>query len=282
MAEKGLKSLDKTSFEVDHEKCIGCGKCTKVCAGNVVGGTVLSMEDGYPVLLRPDTFGWMDCWKCEHCIAACPTGAISMFGVGADDVLPKPSEAIKEDLPRLISYRRTCRAFRSDDVDKEIIDKMLFALQNAPTGGNEMNVDLTVVETNEFMQKIWEKTFSADIDYRRFPEGEPVANKNALTLYGAPHMLIAHKVAEERCRDERISDVNIATAYFELLCNAYGLGTVMTNYAITVLDRNKEVRAMLGIPEDHYIALIVGFGYPKYPYERGVSKDRHEFIHRFS
>ena len=273
--------LDRTLFHVDKEKCIGCGKCTKVCAGNVVGGSILTMKDGVPQLEAEDSFGWMQCWKCEHCIAVCPTGAISMFGVGADDVLPKPSEAIQEDLPRLISYRSTCRAFRSDDVDKEIIDRMLSALQNAPTGGNNMDVELTVVESNAFMQKLWEKAFSADIDYRRFPDGEPEVNRNALTLYGAPHMLIAHKFADEACRDERISDVNIATAYFELLCNANGLGTVMTNYSLTVLERNPEIRAMLGIPDDHYMSLIVGFGYPKYPYERGVQKDRSEYIHRF-
>ena len=273
--------LGKTQFAVDREKCIGCGKCTKVCVANVVGGSVLTMKDGYPYLETPDTFGWAACWKCEHCIAACPTGAISMFGVGAKDVLPKPSEAIKEDLTKLISFRRTCRAFRQEDVEKKIIDEILATLQNAPTGGNSMDVELTVVESRDFMQKIWDKAFSADIDYRRFPDFEVSANKFALSLYGAPHMLIAHKVAEERCRDERISDVNIATAYFELLCNAYGLGTVMTNYALTVLDKNKEVRAMLGIPEDHYMALVVGFGYPAYPYERGVLKDRSEFIHRF-
>ena len=272
--------LDKTQFRVDADKCIGCGKCTMVCAGNNVGGTVLTMRDGMPQLEQPDTFGWFACWKCEHCIAACPTGAISMFGVGAEDVLPRPSDAIMEDLPRLISFRRTCRAFRPENVDKAIIDRILDTLQNAPTGGNNMDVELTVVESREFMEKMWEKAFSAPIDYRRFPETEPEASRSALTLYGAPHLFIAHKVAEERCRDERISDVNIATAYFELLCNAFGLGTVMTNYALGVPEKNPEIRAMLGIPEDHYMALIVGFGYPMYPYERGVHKDRSGFIHR--
>ena len=33
-------------------------------------------------------------------------------------------------------------------------------------------------------------------------------------------------------------------------------------------------RHMLEIPEDHYMRLIVGFGYPEIPYVRGVQKDR--------
>lgn len=39
---------------------------------------------------------------------------------------------------------------------------------------------------------------------------------------------------------------------------------------------------MLGIPEDHYMGLIIGFGYPEIPYARGVQKDRSAKIHRFT
>lgn len=33
-------------------------------------------------------------------------------------------------------------------------------------------------------------------------------------------------------------------------------------------------RMMLNIPEDHYMGLIVGFGYPEICYARGVQKER--------
>jgi hypothetical protein len=41
-------------------------------------------------------------------------------------------------------------------------------------------------------------------------------------------------------------------------------------------------RKMLGIPEDHYMGLIIGFGYPEIVYSRGVQKDRNSKIHRFT
>lgn len=37
-----------------------------------------------------------------------------------------------------------------------------------------------------------------------------------------------------------------------------------------------EAREMPGIPESHYMKLIVGFGYPEIPYARGVQKGGHK------
>ena len=62
----------------------------------------------------------------------------------------------------------------------------------------------------------------------------------------------------------------IATAYFELLCNAHGLGAIIMSYSSEVLNElAPKVREMLGIPNDHYTGLIVGFGYPEIRYARG-------------
>ena len=38
---------------------------------------------------------------------------------------------------------------------------------------------------------------------------------------------------------------------------------------------------MLGVPPDHYMKLIVGFGHPEVPYARGVQKGQIK-IHRFT
>ena len=68
---------------------------------------------------------------------------------------------------------------------------------------------------------------------------------------------------------------NIAAAYFELLANAFGLGTIIMSYPADVLiELAPEAKKMLHIPQDHYMKLIVGFGYPEIPYARGVQKDR--------
>jgi hypothetical protein len=43
-----------------------------------------------------------------------------------------------------------------------------------------------------------------------------------------------------------------------------------------------QAREMLGIPQNHYTKLMVGFGYPEICYARGVQKDRSAKIHRYS
>ena len=59
--------------------------------------------------------------------------------------------------------------------------------------------------------------------------------------------------------------------------------TAIMSYPAEVLNELAPVaRDMLGIPRDHYTALLVGFGYPEIPYTRGVQKERTCKIHRYS
>ncbi|MBR3006414.1 MAG: 4Fe-4S dicluster domain-containing protein, partial [Erysipelotrichaceae bacterium] len=66
---------EKTHFKVDRSKCIKCSKCINTCAGMVIEKD----KDGYPYMKSFDRFGWRGCWKCQHCLAVCPQGAISIF-----------------------------------------------------------------------------------------------------------------------------------------------------------------------------------------------------------
>ena len=51
--------------------------------------------------------------------------------------------------------------------------------------------------------------------------------------------------------------------------------------AISIFGKTAEAREMLGIPQDHYMKLLVGFGYPEMPYARGVQKGRRK-VHRWA
>lgn len=76
----------KTHFKVDKSKCIGCGKCVNTCSG-----MVLSLgKEGYPQMRDFERFGWRGCWRCQHCLAVCPTGAISIFDKEPENSLPLP------------------------------------------------------------------------------------------------------------------------------------------------------------------------------------------------
>ena len=71
----------KTHFRLDKSKCTKCGKCIDTCSGMVIDFG----RDGYPEMKEFERFGWRGCWKCQHCLAVCPQGAISIFDKMPED-----------------------------------------------------------------------------------------------------------------------------------------------------------------------------------------------------
>ena len=115
----------KTNFQVDKSKCIQCGKCINTCSGLVLRWG----EDGYPEMKPFDRFGWKGCWRCQHCLAVCPQGAISIFGKRPENSLPPVPEEMGVYMERLVTNRRSCRRFLDKNVDSAVITSIL-SLQN--------------------------------------------------------------------------------------------------------------------------------------------------------
>ena len=284
---------EKTYFKVDPSKCIGCGKCVNVCSG-----MVLELKDGAPVMKPFERFGWRGCWRCQHCLAVCPQGAISIFGKKPEDSLPPPPPEMGEYMERLVVNRRSCRRFLDKNVEPKIITDILNAMAAAPTGGNAQGVEYTLIDDKDRVHEIWKAAYAkmdadakrhiythsfSDFYYGKMKESEKTVRKGDLLFCGAPHLFIAHERCVGKWAEDSKVNCNIATAYFELLCNAYGLGTIIMSYSAEVLNElAPEARAMLNIPKDHYTGLIVGFGYPEIVYARGVQKDRSRKLHRWS
>lgn len=284
----------KTHFTVDKDKCIKCGKCINVCSGMVVQFG----RDGYPEMKEFERFGWRGCWRCQHCLTVCPAGAVSIFHKDPDDSLPPPPQEMGGYMERLITNRRSCRRFLDKNVEPEIITSMLTAMSAAPTGGNAQGVEYTVIDDKDRVREIWEIAYPkmdsdakrhvythsfSDFYYGKMKESEKTVRKDDLLFCGAPHLFIAHERCAGKWAEDSKVNCNIATAYFELLCSAHGLGAIIMSYPAEVLNElAPQAREMLHIPRDHYIGLIVGFGYPEIPYARGVQKDRSSKIHRYT
>ncbi len=66
---------------VDDEKCIGCGRCMKICAHGVLAPKEVDEEDSakmFASVANPD-----DCIGCEACGRTCKKGAFSFESVMA-------------------------------------------------------------------------------------------------------------------------------------------------------------------------------------------------------
>lgn len=276
-------------FQVNKVKCIGCGLCVKVCPGGI-----LHLNEEHKCEMDDiDQFGWWGCWKCEHCLAVCPKGAISIFGKQPEDSLPPvKAGSAAPVLDALIMNRHSCRRFLKKDVDASVIDGMLQTLGNAPNGGNKQQVEFTLIDDRAQMEAFRrlayaemdrlasEGVYPAGFDrasYEDMKRWEKTVRPEML-FCGAPCLLIPHAPLG-RC--EPVEDVNIAAAYFELLCASRGLGCVMMSFPKDALRNMPEIKALLQIPETHYVGVMLGFGWPEIRYARGTQRVvGEERIHR--
>lgn len=277
------------NFVVDTEKCVGCGRCVKVCPGGI-----LSLNRAKkPEMAEFKEFGWNGCWKCEHCLDVCPTGAVSIFGHKPENSLPAADCEIAEPaMDSLIAGRHSCRRYKDKNVDISIINDMLERLADAPNGGNKQQVEFTLIDDKEQMKQFRQLAYSRMETLAAqgiYPEGfgkeafedmkrwEKTVRPDML-FCGAPHILIPHAPLG---RGEPIQDVVIAGTYFELLCASRGLGAVMLTFPLAVLEQMPDIKAMLKIPDNHYIGMMIGFGYPEIKYARGVQREMEKSrIHR--
>ena len=115
----------KARFAVDKTKCIKCGNCIDTCSGMVIEFG----SDGFPYMKEFERFGWRGCWRCQHCLAVCPVGAISIFGKKPEDSLPLPPAEMGEYMEQLVTSRRSCRRFLDKNVDPEVVTGILSAIE---------------------------------------------------------------------------------------------------------------------------------------------------------
>lgn len=280
--------MAETGFSVT-EQCIGCGRCVKVCPGGVLS---LGM-DGRPEMAAFEDFGWNGCWRCEHCMAVCPVGAIRIFGRDpAESLAPIQPNVATAVLDALIAGRHSCRRYQRRDVPTEVIGDMLSRLGNAPNGGNKQLVEFTLIDDMAEMDHL--RKIVSDEMWRLaaqgiYAEGFDQASYDDMKRWeatvrpdmlfcGAPHLLIPHAPLGQ---GEPRQDVLIVGTYFELLCASRGLGAVMMTFPLDVLNKMPEVKALLEIPEDHFVGMMIGFGYAEIPYARGSQRQVEDArIHR--
>lgn len=275
--------MSSFEFKVDRNLCIGCGRCVKSCSS-----TILSFdESGYPVMRKEadGVVGWGGCYRCQHCLAVCPVGAISIFGRDPKNSVLPAEAATPRQLEALMRNRRACRRYLDKNVPREEINEMLRLLENVPTGSNNQLLGFNVVYEKKEMDKfrkmvraeafrlaeegIYPGNFSKRA-WEKQVEWEPGRNPGDMFFVNAPHILVIHTL---RGKGQWQTDPVLAAAWFDLICASRGLGCIIMSYPVAALSRMPELEKMLQVPEENYYSLILGFGYPEIPYARGVQRE---------
>lgn len=269
-------------LKIDEELCIGCGDCAADCVHNI-----LELADGIPTIISG---GETNCLQCQHCLAVCPAGALSIMGLDPKNSLQLPADVPSSvQMENLIKSRRSTRQYRQGNIDAEILDKLLKIIAYAPTGMNRQKVLLTVINEIETMNTLRHRTYTAIQD--KIDSKTPISDKQkwligyiegwqngADYIYRhAPHLVIA---SAPRDIGTPLADCVIALSYFELQAASMGLGTTWCGLAIMSLKEFiPELLTELGIPVDHEVGYIMLFGEPTVTYHRSVqiTSDRVNF-----
>lgn len=263
-------------FTIDVETCIGCGQCASDCPAMII-----SMDGGLPVIAEEVE---QYCIRCMHCVAICSESSVSIHGYSPEqgdqllqDKFPQP-----QALEMLIKGRRSIRNYQDENLDRTLIDKMLEVASHAPSGHNDRGLLFTVVDDKGVVYDLREDAFAGIeklIETDSLPEGLEMFNdimevwktsKKDILFRGAPHLLIVS--AYKECASP-LHDSIIALTTFELYARSLGVGTIWNGLTtLTISELVPELKDRLGIPRDHKIGYVMGFGLPAIQYERTIER----------
>lgn len=267
-------------FEIDMETCIGCGECASDCPAMII-----SMDTGFPVIAEEVE---QYCIRCLHCVAICSEGSVSIHGYSPEQGEQLDSKKLPDPdaLELLIKGRRSIRNYQDKNIDPSLIEKLIEVASHAPSGHNDRGLLFTVVDDKGVIHDLREEALEGVeqlIKDGALPEGMEMfrdilevwkTSGQDILFRGAPHLLIVSALKESAAP---LHDSIIALATFELYASSYGIGTIWNGLTtLTISELVPALKDRLGIPKDHTIGYVMGFGLPAVQYgrtiERGIPK----------
>lgn len=166
--------------------------------------------------------------------------------------IPKFSDEFKEQFYRLLETRRSIRKYKKDPVPPELLDKILRAGMQAPSGKNRQNWRFFVVQgkkRDEYLalsQKSW-LGIKDVLEKRLKPSLYQFTERFFYTLGDAPVAIFcyAHNDQEERYHTS-IGSVYMAVENMNLACFIEGLGCCTMGAPLEI---RAEVDRFLGVDQ---------------------------------
>ncbi len=261
-------------FTVDTKLCVSCGTCAEDCLPQAI-----RMGEQYPVI--PDE---ERCMRCLHCLAVCPTGAISILGHSPAGSRPlKGNLPAPEQLATLMKGRRSVRRYTQENADPALLRRVLEVAAHAPTGVNARQLWVTVIDDiasmNAFREEVYQRLETLvrenrmpENPRRQFFSSAPELWRKGLDpiFRHAPHCVLVSNAKDAPCREQ---DSLIYLSYFELMAQSGGLGTVWCGLLYWCLRLVlPELIPRLGVPETHELGYAMLFGSPAVRYQRTAER----------
>ena len=295
MSIKTSRTSGTAEVQIDHEKCNRCGFCIEVCKSFVL----LKKNERIHV----DQTRLFGCIACGQCVAVCPKDAIAVSGreMSPADFTPLPSPEEKagyDALHALLYSRRSIRDYKTQEVDRELVDKILVVASTSPMGIPPSDVRVLVLHgrkkvqefVNDFLDYFirikWMfspwilalfRPFMAKESYELFrtflvPLGnffhESHQKGEDYVLYKAP---LAFYFYGSPYSDP--SDPDIAATYAMVAAESLGLGTCMIGSIAPFIRQGAGMlKKKYGIPKKNQGGVFLICGYPKYHFYKGIRR----------
>jgi nitroreductase len=153
----------------------------------------------------------------------------------------------------LVRQRQSHRAYGSDPVDRDKIERCLEAARLAPSACNAQPWTFVVVDQPELKDKLADCTADSVIPLNHFTKQAPV---HIVLVVEQPN-ISARFGAVVRNRPFPWIDMGIAAEHLCLQATEEGLGTCILGWF-----HEKKVKSLLSIPANRRVGLIITMGYP--------------------
>jgi nitroreductase/NAD-dependent dihydropyrimidine dehydrogenase PreA subunit len=259
-------------FTVDAEKCNRDGICAAECPIKIIA---LENKEAVP---EPVTGAEDFCINCGHCVAVCPTGALSHRNMTPEQCPSINPEWIlsPEQAEQFLRSRRSIRNYKKKVVDKDTLGKLIDIARFAPSGHNTQTVSWHVVYDTDELKRL----IGFVVDWMRYMIKDQPQMAQMLHLdmvvgaweagvdtvcREAPHVIVAHGHKADRMA---ATSCTIAMTYLELAAPSLGLGACWAGFFNVAAMTWPPMQEALSLPEGHTSQGAMMVGYPKFKYHR--------------
>jgi nitroreductase len=277
---------------IDENLCHKDGLCAMACTYGIF---VQEEKDTVPKI---DEVMLEKCYRCGHCVAICPHGAISHSHYSDESVNPITLENLPsyDQVLELMRSRRSKRLFKDTPVEKDVLEKVIEAARFAPSQHNEQSTEFIVIQDRKLIHKITALTAEgigklagyaknpiarmmmrralgrrgAETVFKLAPEMEGLVS---LFKSGTDWILRDAPVLILFCADSAGGsfagvNANLALHNAALAAETVGLGCFYEGFVVTTAERDDRIASLVSLPETHMIYGALAIGYPRLKFKK--------------
>jgi len=216
------------------------------------------------------------CLRCGHCVAVCPTAALSLDWLGPDEcrAIRQELEVTPDQAEQFLCGRRSIRNFRKKEVPRSVLEKIVEIACSAPSAKNQQPWHWIVIQDRSEVRRLagmvveWVRQVIQSTPKEAEAMGLPRVVASWDEGYdricrGAPHVILAHADKNWAFSTE---DCTLAMSHLDLYAAGMGLGTCWAGYFFKAVNAYPPLFEALGLPSHHLAYGAMMIGYPKFKY----------------